>query len=144
MLRPRVGLRPTSPQHAAGARIEPKPSVACAIGSMRAPTAAAAPPLDPPEIRVGSQGLRVGPWSCGSQVRESPSSHVLVRPKMTRPARLSRLTCSLSAVGAGASAKNQELRVIRTPAIAAVRSFMRNGTPLNGPSGRPSAIARRP
>ena len=143
MLRPRVGLRPTTPQHAAGARIEPKPSVACAIGSMRAPTAAAAPPLEPPEMRVGSHGLRVGPCSRGSHVSESPSSHVLVRPKMTRPARLSLATCSLSAVGGGASAKNCELRVIGTPAIAAVRSFMRNGTPVNGPSGRPAAIAAR-
>src|SRR5207247_7049963 len=61
VLRARVGLRPTSPQHAAGARIEPKPSVACAIGSMRAPTAAAAPPLEPPEMRVGSHGFFVGP-----------------------------------------------------------------------------------
>src|SRR6266704_1875998 len=60
VLRARVGLRPTRPQQAAGARMEPKPSVACAMGSMRAPTAAAAPPLDPPEIRERSQGLRVG------------------------------------------------------------------------------------
>jgi hypothetical protein len=95
-------------------------------------------------MRVESQGFRVGPWSCGSQVSESPSSHVLVRPKMTRPARLSRRTCSLSTVGAGASAKNDELRVIFTPAIDAVRSFMRNGTPVNGPSGSPAAIVARP
>ena len=60
VLRPRVGLSPTSPQQAAGARIEPKPSVACAMGSMRAPTAAAAPPHEPPEMRVRSHGLRVG------------------------------------------------------------------------------------
>ena len=61
VLRPRVGLRPTRPQQAAGARIEPNPSLACAIGSIRAPTAAAAPPLEPPETRAGSQGFRVGP-----------------------------------------------------------------------------------
>ena len=61
VLRPRVGLSPTMPQHAAGARIDPNPSLACAIGSMRAPTAAAAPPLDPPDIRVRSQGFFVGP-----------------------------------------------------------------------------------
>ena len=61
VLRPRVGLSPTSPQLAAGARMEPKPSLACAIGSMRAPTAAAAPPLEPEEMRVGSHGLQVGP-----------------------------------------------------------------------------------
>src|SRR5262249_12819829 len=51
VLRDRVGLSPTTPQHDAGARIEPKPSDACAIGTIRAPTAAAAPPLEPPEMR---------------------------------------------------------------------------------------------
>ena len=114
------------------------------MGSMRAPTDAAAPPEEPPEMRVVSHGLLVGPYSCGSQVRDSPSSQVLVRPKMTRPARLSRFTCSLSAVGGGVSAKNFEPRVILTPAREAVRSFRRKGTPLNGPSGRPSAMAWRP
>ena len=143
VLRARVGLRPTSPQHAAGARIDPKPSVACAIGSMRDPTAAAAPPLEPPEMRLGSHGFRVGPYCRGSQVSERPSSQVLVRPKMTRPARLSRLTCSLSAAAGGESAKNFEPRVMGTPAREAVRSFMRNGTPRKGPSGSPSAMALR-
>jgi len=61
VLRDRVGFRPTMPQHDAGTRIEPNPSEACARGRMRAPTAAAAPPLEPPEMRVVSQGLRVGP-----------------------------------------------------------------------------------
>ena len=125
VLRARVGLSPTTPQHAAGARMEPKPSVACAIGSMRAPTAAAAPPLEPPEMRARSHGFRVGPCSTGSHVSESPSSHVLVRPKMTSPARLRRRTCSLSAVGGGVSAKKREPRVMGTPAIDAVRSFIR-------------------
>ena len=107
-------------QQAAGARIEPKPSLAWAIGSMRAPTAAAAPPLEPPEMREGSQGFFVVPCSCGSQVRLRPSSHVFVRPKITRPARLSRATCSLSAAGGGVSAKKREPRVMGTPAIEAV------------------------
>ena len=95
------------------------------MGSIRAPTAAAAPPLDPPEISVGSHGFRVGPWSCGSQVRESPSSQVFVRPKITSPARRRRRTCSLSVAGGGASAKKRDPRVMPTPAIEAVRSFMR-------------------
>src|ERR1700694_1344042 len=102
---------------------------------MRAPTAAAAPPLDPPEIRDGSHGLRVGPWSTGSHVRLSPSSHVFVGPKITRPACLSRRTCSLSAAGGGVSAKEREPRVIGTPASDAVRVLSRDGTPVNGPSG---------
>ena len=59
--RPRDGFRPTSPQHDAGMRIEPPPSLACAIGTMPAATAAAEPPLEPPGERVVSQGLRVAP-----------------------------------------------------------------------------------
>ncbi len=144
VLRDRVGLRPTIPQQDAGARIEPNPSEACAMGSMRAPTAAAAPPLEPPEMRVVSHGLFVGPKSAGSQVRERPSSHEFVRPKITRPARLSRRTCSLSAAAAGASAKKREPRVTFTPASQPPRSFRRNGTPRNGPSGSPSSMAFRP
>jgi len=143
VLRARVGLRPTSPQQAAGARMDPKPSVACAMGSMREPTAAAAPPLEPPEMRPRSHGFLVGPYWRGSHVSERPSSQVLVRPKMTRPARLRRFTCSLSSAAGGESAKNFEPRVMGTPAREAVRSFMRYGTPRKGPSGSPSAMALR-
>src|SRR4030095_14176163 len=135
--RPRVGSRPTTRKQGAGARMEPKPSEAWAMGSMRAPTDAAAPPDDPPEMRVVSHGLLVGPWSWGSQVRDRPSSQVLVRPKMTRPARLSRFTCSLSAVGVGVAAKTYEPRVILKQARESVRSLRRKGTPLNGRSGAP-------
>ncbi len=59
--RPRLGLRPTSPQHEAGMRMDPPPSLACATGNMPAATAAAAPPLLPPGLRSRSHGLRVAP-----------------------------------------------------------------------------------
>ena len=42
-------------------RVEPPPSLACAIGTMPAATAVAEPPEEPPLVRVGSHGLRVGP-----------------------------------------------------------------------------------
>src|SRR2546428_12664438 len=58
-LRARVGLRPNSPQHEAGMRIEPPPSLACAIGTKPAATAAAEPPLEPPVVRVLSHRLRL-------------------------------------------------------------------------------------
>ena len=87
VLRPRVGLRPNSPQCDAGMRIEPPPSLPWAMGTMPAATAAAEPPLDPPGVRVGSQGLRVGPCSSGSVTAASPNSGVLVLPRMIRPAR---------------------------------------------------------
>ena len=43
-----------------GMRIDPPPSPACATGTIPLATAAAEPPLDPPELRVVSHGLRVG------------------------------------------------------------------------------------
>src|ERR1700693_1481197 len=65
-LRARVGLSPKTPQHEAGRRIEPPPSLAWAIATMPAATAAADPPLEPPVVRAVSQGLRLGPKSRGS------------------------------------------------------------------------------
>ena len=56
-LRPRVGLRPTRPFADAGTRIEPPPSLACAMGTMPAATAAPEPPEEPPEEWSSSYGL---------------------------------------------------------------------------------------
>jgi len=50
-VRARVGLSPSTPQHDAGIRIEPPPSLAWAIGTNPAATAAALPPLEPPGER---------------------------------------------------------------------------------------------
>src|SRR3546814_20980837 len=47
LTRPRLGLRPTRPLIEAGIRIEPPPSLACATGTIPAPTAAAEPPPEP-------------------------------------------------------------------------------------------------
>ena len=58
---PEDGIKPTTPQLAAGIRILPPPSVACAMGTMPAATAAAAPPLDPPALYSLFQGLRQTP-----------------------------------------------------------------------------------
>src|SRR5919202_6974210 len=60
---PYVGLRPTIPHSAAGWRIEPPVSVPTAHGAVRAATAAAEPPLDPPGTRLRSHGLRTGPYA---------------------------------------------------------------------------------
>src|SRR5437763_13598867 len=59
--RPYVGLTPTTPQSAAGWRTLPPVSEPSAAGTMRAATAAADPPLDPPGTRLVAHGLRVGP-----------------------------------------------------------------------------------
>ena len=61
LTRPRLGLNPTIPQQLAGMRMDPPPSLPSASGTSRAATAAAAPPLDPPALRVRSHGVRAGP-----------------------------------------------------------------------------------
>src|SRR5580693_8865843 len=97
--RPRLGLRPKSPQHEAGMRIEPAPSPPLAAGTMPAATAAAEPPDDPPTVRSRAHGLRVGPNRRGSVVEWLPNSGVLVRPTTMRPAFLYEVTIGLSTAG---------------------------------------------
>src|SRR4051794_27819074 len=60
-VRARVGFKPNTPEAEAGMRIEPPPSLAWATGRMRAATAAAAPPDEPPDECARFHGLRVGP-----------------------------------------------------------------------------------
>ena len=77
--------------------MEPPPSLACANGTMPLATAAAEPPLDPPGERLVSQGLWVAPQASGSVVGTLPSSGLLVRPAITKPASRKRLTNVVSA-----------------------------------------------
>ena len=86
-MRPRDTLRPTRPHMLAGMRIDPPPSLAWAIETMPAATAAALPPLEPPGVWPVFQGLCVAPCETGSVVGTSPSSGVFVRPIETNPAR---------------------------------------------------------
>src|SRR6478672_12229912 len=85
-LRARVGFRPNTPEADAGIRIDPPPSLACATGRMRAATAAAAPPDEPPDECSRFHGLRVGPNNRDSVVGISPNSGLAVLPKIVRPA----------------------------------------------------------
>ena len=94
-----AGLIPNSPQHDAGIRIEPPPSLPCDAGASPAATAAAAPPLEPPDVREVSQGLRQGPFSSDSVTAVSPSSGVFVLPMTTKPASFSRRTTAASKSG---------------------------------------------
>jgi hypothetical protein len=70
---------------AAGIRIDPPPSLACAIGSTPLATSAAAPPEEPPVECSGLQGLRVGGPNSGSVVAVMPSSGVAVLPRLIIP-----------------------------------------------------------
>ena len=59
--RPKLGRRPTVPQRAAGATIEPIVSVPIANEQSPSATAAALPADDPDEPSSGFHGLRVRP-----------------------------------------------------------------------------------
>ena len=64
---------------------EPSPA-----GTIAAETAAALPPEDPPGMRSGLQGLRVGPKALFSVEEPIANSSMLVRPTKTAPSLRSR------------------------------------------------------
>ena len=59
--RPKLAFIPTRPVNEAGIRVDPPPSLAVENGTSPAETAAAEPPLEPPGVTAGFQGLRVTP-----------------------------------------------------------------------------------
>ena len=84
-MRPGVGLKQTHPQNAAGVLTDPPKSVPKDTGDKPKATAAADPPLDPPEDKVLSQGFKVGPKILFSQIAPKANSGVLVFPKTIPP-----------------------------------------------------------
>ena len=83
---------PETPQRPAGARIEPPVSLPTASGAIRAATAAAEPPLEPPGTRDRSQGLCVGKKAEFSFDPPMANSSMLVRPISTASAAFSLAT----------------------------------------------------
>src|ERR1700744_4837408 len=82
-------------------RFDPLVSVPRPAGAMRAATAPALPPDDPPGIRPGSYGLRTGP-ACAARfvlVMPNASSCILALPSTIAPASTRR--CTDGAVVAG-------------------------------------------
>src|SRR5829696_615803 len=141
-MRARVGFIPNRPQHEAGMRMEPPPSLACAIGTSPAATAAADPPLEPPADRSRSHGLWQGPKTSGSVVGWMPNSGVLVFPTTTRPAPFKRATSPESWSGTKRCV-NRDPALVGTPAYRAPRSLSSKGTPAKGPrSSPPETVAR--
>src|SRR5664280_3087188 len=132
VMRPRLGLRPTSPQHDAGMRMEPAPSMACAMGTARAATNAAAPPLEPPTPRSVSHGLRVGPLARLSVAKLRPSSGIVVTPRVAMPAVRNRAIRSVSR--RATMPRRPELPSWNGTPSAIGTSLIRNGIPVNGPS----------
>src|SRR5919198_1852249 len=88
--RPYVGLRPTTPQSAAGCRTEPPVSVPNAHTHSPAATAAADPPDDPPGTVSSPHGFLVGKNAEFSVEEPMANSSQLVLPTSTDPSAFSR------------------------------------------------------
>src|SRR5438270_10004954 len=129
---PNDGFRPNTPQKLAGWRIEPPASLPMPSGPRPHATAAAAPPLDPADVRARSHGLRVGPNSRLSVGDFQPNSEVLVLPSTIAPAAFKRATTGASSSGTR-SAYTYDPLVVRTPRVG-MRSLIETGTPCSGPS----------
>src|SRR4051812_35183802 len=88
--RPKVGLRPVSPQNAAGIRMLPAVSVPTAPRNIPSATPDAEPELEPPAHLAESHGFRgTGKGLAGSGIPHA-NSIVVVLPMTTAPAARSR------------------------------------------------------
>ena len=105
---------------------------------MPAATATAEPPLEPPGVRTGSQGLRAGPNTRFSVVALCPCSGVLVLPTMMAPA--ARTRSVHIAFDSAIPSLTSDPCESRTPATAS-RSLIGTGTPCRGPTSRPCMTA---
>ena len=127
---------PTTPQRAAGWRIEPPVSEPRASGLKPAATAAALPPDDPPGTRVGSCGLRVGPKAEFSVDEPMANSSRLVLPTITAPAATTRST-TVAVYGGRHPSRIRDEQVVGMPRVQRL-SFRAMGTPARGPGSSPA------
>src|SRR5213593_1969175 len=96
---PAEGLSPTTPQNEAGMRSDPPRSVPSASAIIPVASAAAPPPVEPPALLVGSQGLRVRPKTSLKVLPPAANSGQFVLPMITAPASRKRRTTSASSLG---------------------------------------------
>ena len=127
--RPAPGLSPKRPQLAAGIRIEPMPSLPCAIVTNPDATAAALPPDEPPGVRLRFHGLWLIPYT-ESVAPNTQSSGTRVSPTTTAPASQRRATTGWSAAD-GASDVAAEPSRSGSPATGML-SLIATGTPASG------------
>src|SRR5215470_12605795 len=134
--RPYVGFSPTTPQKAAGSRIEPPVSVPSAAWHSWAATAAPEPPEEPPGTRVPSHGLRVVPSAEFSVDDPMANSSQLSLPTTTAPAARRRAVTVASYAGTNDS-RMREPAVVRRPRVQ-ITSFKPIGAPARGPGSSPA------
>ena len=128
-MRPTVGLKPTTPQNAAGRITEPLVCEPIAAGTTPAATAAADPIDEPPGVREGSQGFSAWPGVMNA------SSAVTVFPSTIAPAASAALTAGH--VTSGTRPANSALPFsVGIPAVSKM-SLTPIGMPSSGPTVPP-------
>ena len=96
---PQLGFSPTSPQQAAGRRIEQPVSVARPRSQRPAASAAALPPDEPPVVLPGCAGFCTVPYQGFWLVTPQANSCRFALPTMTAPAATRRSTAGAVRVG---------------------------------------------
>ena len=94
--RPVDGRKPTTLQKLAGLRSDAPRSEPSAKGSMPQATETAAPPDEPPQVLLASNGLSVVPNTALKVCEPAPNSGVFVLPSVIAPAACRRSTRSES------------------------------------------------
>src|SRR5690606_18971169 len=136
-MRPKVGLSATVPVNEAGIRTDPPPSVPTDQVPIPSPTAAAAPPLEPPAVSSAPHGLPVAPWRSESVTPFQANSGVVFLPRNTAPAARSRATAGASTSHGPASSIRALPRSVGQPLVSRM-SLMDMGMPSTGLSGAPA------
>src|SRR4029450_9487279 len=119
------------PLKALGNRIDPPPSVPIDSGDSPAATATPDPPLEPPDVRVRSQGFTDSSDTRLTARPYIPNSGVLVLPTRIAPAARARAHTVESSSGTQSS-YSREACVVRTSFVT-TRSLIDNGRPWRGP-----------
>src|SRR5437867_4434152 len=122
---------PTTPQYAAGIRIDPLLSVPTEPKINDALTAAAEPPLEPPGTQLSFQGLWTCPKADFTQVPPIAHSWRLFLPTMTEPAARRRAT-TVASYSVMLSVISADAFVVGQPATAML-SLIPTGKPCHGP-----------
>src|SRR5690242_19461531 len=130
-------MSPTTPQNAAGWRMEPPVSEPKAATAVPAATLAAEPPLDPPGTRLKSRGLRTGPHAEFSFDDPIANSSQLSFPRIIAPA-CSRRDTAVASYGGMYSPSIFDPAVVRTPDVT-ITSFTATGTPPKAGRGFPES-----
>eukprot|EP00659_Diplonema_papillatum_P011539 gene11538-biopygen11592 len=135
-----VGLNPTTPQNAAGIRIDPPMSVPMPIGDAWAASSPPSPPLEPPTVRVRSKGFCAVPQIALKLSGSIRHCGMFDLTNGMPPAACSIVTkTDVRSSGLNTRAANPH---VESYPFMSNWSFTENGTPCNGPRSFPAFSSR--